>query len=122
MAGSPYFQEMQKEVRYLQYQQQSRFYPLYLISGLLLLAFGLFIFLRKRRRATALDPIAEKQKELTVQEQKIFQLLSKGKANKEISSELNIEVSPVKSHLNSIYAKLGVKSRKEVYNWKRKKK
>jgi len=51
---------------------------------------------------------------LSNQEKKVFNLLKKGKSNKEISSELHIEVSTVKSHLNKIYSRLGVKSRKEI--------
>jgi DNA-binding NarL/FixJ family response regulator len=43
-------------------------------------------------------------------------LLKKGRSNKEIAQELHIEVSTVKSHLNKIYSRLGVKSRKEIVN------
>ena len=51
---------------------------------------------------------------LSNQEKRVFNLLKKGKSNKEISSELHIEVSTVKSHLNKIYSRLGVKSRKDI--------
>ena len=53
-------------------------------------------------------------KSLSVQERKIFTLLKDGKSNKEISDELSIGLSTVKSHASKIYSKLGVKSRKEI--------
>ena len=55
-------------------------------------------------------------KNLSVQERKIFNLLTMGKSNKEISEILVIEVSTVKSHINSIYSKLNISSRKEILN------
>lgn len=56
----------------------------------------------------------DKLKLLSSQEKRVFNLLKKGKSNKEISSELHIEVSTVKSHLHKIYSRLGIKSRKEI--------
>ena len=56
----------------------------------------------------------QKIQHLSNQEKRVFNLLQKGKTNKEISSELHIEVSTVKSHLNKIYSRLGVKSRKDI--------
>ncbi len=53
---------------------------------------------------------------LSIQERKIFALLQDGKSNKEISEELNIGISTVKSHISSIYNKLNVKSRKDILN------
>lgn len=57
---------------------------------------------------------SNKLKSLSVQERKIFSLLQDGKSNKDISEELNIGLSTVKSHVSNIYSKLGVKSRKEI--------
>lgn len=54
--------------------------------------------------------------DLSIKERKIFALIKEGKSNKEISDDLNIGLSTVKSHVNSIYTKLGIKSRKEVLN------
>jgi DNA-binding CsgD family transcriptional regulator len=53
---------------------------------------------------------------LSVQERKIFALLLEGKSNKEISENLSIGLNTVKTHLNNIYSKLDVKSRKDVMN------
>ena len=55
-------------------------------------------------------------KDLSVQERKIFTLIMEGKSNKEISDSLNIGLSTVKSHVNSIYSKLNIKSRKDALN------
>lgn len=52
--------------------------------------------------------------QLSVQEKRVLDLLKEEKSNKEIAQELHIEVSTVKSHLNKIYSRLGVKSRKEI--------
>ncbi len=55
-------------------------------------------------------------KELSVQERKIFIQIREGKSNQEISEAFNIELSTVKSHVNSIYSKLNINSRKELLN------
>ncbi len=56
-------------------------------------------------------------KELSIQERKIFGLLKQGLSNKEISEDCGISVSTVKSHVNNIFFKLKVSSRKEVLDW-----
>jgi DNA-binding NarL/FixJ family response regulator len=58
------------------------------------------------------DPL----KDLSVQERKIFALLLEGKSNKEISEILLIGLSTVKSHVNNIYSKLEINSRKDLMN------
>lgn len=57
-------------------------------------------------------------KSLSIQERKILTLLKEGKSNKDISEELHIGLSTVKSHASNIYAKLGIKSRKEILDLK----
>ena len=52
--------------------------------------------------------------DLTVQERKVFDLLKEGRSNKEIAEEFSVSVSTVKSHVNNIFSKLGVKSRREI--------
>jgi DNA-binding CsgD family transcriptional regulator len=52
--------------------------------------------------------------DLSVKESEVLELLHDGKTNKEIAAELFVSVSTVKSHLNSIYRKLGVRSRREA--------
>ncbi len=51
---------------------------------------------------------------LTGREKEILQLLLKGKSNKEISDLVYVSRETVKTHLQNIYRKLGVKSRLEV--------
>jgi DNA-binding CsgD family transcriptional regulator len=55
-------------------------------------------------------------KDLTVQERKVFSMIMDGKTNKEISELLMISLSTVKSHVNSIYSKLEINSRKDALN------
>ena len=66
----------------------------------------------KRKNKITKNPIQD----LTVQERNIFALLQLGKSNKEISDELNISLSTVKSHVNNIFSKMNIKSRKEILN------
>lgn len=54
--------------------------------------------------------------DLSVQERKIYALILEGKSNKEISETLSIGLSTVKSHVNSIYSKLDINSRKDILN------
>ncbi len=51
---------------------------------------------------------------LTDRERETLSLLSEGKSNKEIADQLCISLETVKSHLQTIYKKLGVKSRTEA--------
>jgi len=55
--------------------------------------------------------------DLTVQERRIYNLLRAGKSNKEIALEYSISISTVKSHVNSIYSKLKIDSRKDILNF-----
>ena len=67
-------------------------------------------FQSKKNPKTA--PIDYKQV-LTNQEQKVFELMS-SQSNKEIAATLFVSVSTVKTHINSIYSKLGIASRREI--------
>lgn len=51
---------------------------------------------------------------LTERERAVLQLLVRGLSNAEIAQELIITIGTVKRHLNSIYGKLGVKSRAQA--------
>lgn len=55
-------------------------------------------------------PVAE----LTPKEQRILDLMIKGKSNQQISDALNISVSTVKNYVSFILRKLGAKSRLEA--------
>ena len=81
-----------------------------------ILGFGIgiifMLFILNRKNKITKNPVQD----LTVQERNIFGLLQQGKSNKEISDELNISLSTVKSHVNNIFSKMNLKSRKEILN------
>jgi len=52
--------------------------------------------------------------ELTPQEQRVYKAIQNNKTNKEIALELFISTSTVKTHINNIYKKLDVTSRKDI--------
>ena len=54
------------------------------------------------------DPSGE---ELSKRELEVLRLMAKGSANKEISAQLSISQSTVKTHISSIFQKLGVNDR-----------
>ncbi len=54
-----------------------------------------------------LDELTERQKE-------VYDLIISGKTNKEIMAELFIEQSTLKSHINQLYRKLNIGSRREL--------
>src|SRR5690606_1902277 len=51
---------------------------------------------------------------LTERQKEVYGLIITGKTNKEIMTELFIEQSTLKSHINQIYGKLNIKSRSEL--------
>ena len=82
-----------------------------IIGGSVFMLIILLIILSQRHKKNKnKNPLSE----LTIQERKIFVLLRQGKSNKEIAQECSVSVSTVKSHVNSIYSKLDIRSRKEV--------
>ncbi len=54
------------------------------------------------------------RKILTRREIEILELLSQGKSNSTIGSELEISVNTVKTHVKKVFTKLKVKSRSEA--------
>lgn len=58
--------------------------------------------------------LQQKLDQLSFKEKAVLTLILSGKSNKEICSQLFIEHSTLKSHINHIYKKLDVKSRKEL--------
>jgi DNA-binding CsgD family transcriptional regulator len=58
-----------------------------------------------------LDDLSARQKE-------VFDLILKGKSNKEIMDELSIELSTLKTHINKIYKILDIDSRKQLKKFK----
>jgi DNA-binding CsgD family transcriptional regulator len=62
---------------------------------------------RRRRRREVAD-------RLTPQERRVFELAAQGLSNDAIASRLRVTAGTVKTHLEHIYAKLGVHSRREL--------
>ena len=56
----------------------------------------------------------EGPEELTEREIEVLKLMARGKANKQIASELSVEEKTVKAHISSILRKLGVQSRTQA--------
>ena len=110
---SPYLLELRNKVKVYISISDTSSKRKWLIAGFttLLIIAGFFFF---RKNIPDKKSAANPSTFLSGQEHRVLQLLSGGKSNKEISEALHIEVSTVKSHVSSIYAKLGVKSRKEV--------
>lgn len=90
---------------------------------LILLLVGLSLFLiwqniQLRKKPKENNNEAEIQTDLTEQltnkEKEILNLITAGKSNKEIASDLFIELSTVKTHINKIYSKLNISQRKEA--------
>ncbi len=63
--------------------------------------------------ASIAERLAERRRrpELTLREVEVLQLLVKGRSNKEIASGLSIAEDTVKSHLKTLFTKLGVQDR-----------
>ena len=51
---------------------------------------------------------------LTPREKQVLASLTSGQTNRQIAAELHLSVGTVKSHLTSIYGKLGVSNRTEA--------
>ncbi|MCD7807960.1 MAG: response regulator transcription factor [Erysipelotrichaceae bacterium] len=52
--------------------------------------------------------------DLTIKEKEVLKCIIKGYTNKDISEELVISLSTVKTHVSNIYSKLGVKNRSQA--------
>lgn len=51
---------------------------------------------------------------LTERENEIIQMIVNGMKNQEIANALFVEISTIKTHINNIYSKLGIKNRNEL--------
>jgi len=67
------------------------------------------------RQPREASPVAK----LTRRELEIASLIISGLSNKEIASELQIEVSTVKNHVHNLFEKLGVRRRAQIAAWLR---
>ena len=86
---------------------------------------AIYFIINKRKFSSLSDEIKEHSKirsegfdallnGLTERQREVYDLIISGKTNKEIMTELFIEQSTLKSHINQIYGKLNIKSRSEL--------
>jgi len=121
-SSDPYYQSFVKELAFLRFQtggtptSGTTWIPWLVLIILLIPTVLLLLKRRKPPQQLVEKPDKSLLQSLSVQEKKVFDLLRNGASNKEISTELNIEVSTVKSHVYKIFSRLGVKSRKEIVN------
>ncbi|NQY30245.1 MAG: response regulator transcription factor [Flavobacteriaceae bacterium] len=86
---------------------------LYIIGALLVISIIVNIVLFQKTKVKK-EPKVDYKTILTPQEQKVFELMHQKSSNKIIADSLFISVSTVKTHINNIYSKLNISSRKEV--------
>jgi two-component system, NarL family, nitrate/nitrite response regulator NarL len=67
-----------------------------------------------RRLASLSESLGAVDSPLTSREAQVADLLERGLSNKEIASQLNIELATVKNHVHHVLEKLGANSRAEV--------
>lgn len=106
---SPYFIQFRKQLPDTRNNNRLIFIILGLMIFLIGFSFSWVLFKYIKRPKNLIS-------ELSVQQRKIYALLTEGKSNKEISEILNIGPNTVKSHINKIYSKLDINSRKEILN------
>ena len=90
-------------------------------GGLIALAFVVFKHKKEQPVAVVVEPVAVAEKELpdtsmlTPREKEVLELLLEGKQRNEIAAKLYISENTVKKNISSIYSKLGVTSRNELF-------
>ena len=103
-----YFNEFRKELVFPQKNSEITFMVLFIVL-FVLVSIGFYFVKWTKKKQVGI-------KKLSVQERKVLELLKKGATNQEIAEECHIQITTVKSHVSSIFAKLNIKSRKEVMN------
>lgn len=91
-------------------------WPYFIYAGILVLLVINMVYWNRKR---LINKRAKDAPELTPQESRILELILKNQTNKEIAATLFVSHSTVKSHINNLYRKLGVKNReqlKSLYN------
>lgn len=100
-------------------EKTSAEWPIELISFLSMLALlSVFWNVSQHRRIKSLLKEQNHNKiditQLTSKEKQILELICAGKSNKEIASELFVELSTVKTHINKLYTKLNINNRNQA--------
>lgn len=92
-------------------------YKILIVILTLLLAISIlfnFLLIHKKKKKKI---VVNYKSVLSPQEQKVFELMNEKITNKEIAEKLFISLSTVKTHINNIYSKLGISSRKEIHQF-----
>lgn len=88
-----------------------------LVIGILIKLYRLRIgFLTRRLEQEARIGFFCKKYDISRREREVMLLLLEGKSSREIEDRLYISMNTVKSHVSSIYQKLGVKNRYQLFN------
>jgi DNA-binding CsgD family transcriptional regulator len=90
----------------------------YYLTGAVIVALitGIILTNRYHRQKTTESPDHDLLETLTAKELRVLELIATGKSNKEIASLNYTEISTVKTHINNIFSKLGVRNRKAAAN------
>lgn len=86
-----------------------------LLTSLLTLSLLINVILIRRKKKKKIT--VDYKTVLSPQEQKVFKLMNGSLTNKEIAEQLFISLSTVKTHINSIYSKLSISSRKDIHQF-----
>lgn len=90
-------------------------------GGLICILIVVIIILSVRKKKNVLaketKQLYDTFSNLTSKEKEILKLLYEGKTNKEIARDLFVELSTVKTHINSIYKQINVTNRKEAIQY-----
>ena len=84
------------------------------VVGILFLAVGLFLGLQNKEPKAGPLPLVAADGVLSPRESEVLQLIVAGRTNKEIADALFLSENTVKTHVNSLYTKLGVNRRTQA--------
>lgn len=118
---SLYFKNFEDEITLLEFKLNKSdvvFYKkiIMLLSFLIIISIGAIIFLMRKLKKYSTNNKRFEIENLTSKEKEIIELILESKSNKEIADILYVSLSTVKTHINNIYGKINVKSRKELKN------
>ena len=115
--NATYTHQFEDDLRHDNFDTKNKFTKNIIILLVLLLITSVVVnFILIKRKRTKPNTVDYKLI-LSPQEQKVFELMNSELSNKQIADNLFISISTVKTHINNIYSKLSISSRKEVSNF-----
>ena len=114
-----YYLQFREEVMLLSHREVKKKYNFhknlnYILALLVVIMILILLRVLKSNKELINKQTYEATSTLTKQEQKIANLIVKGKTNKEIASNLFISLNTVKTHISKIYSKLKVANRQQI--------